>query len=275
MILITTALFHEAKPVIEYFNLKKDPSSTRFDLYSNEEISLVISGVGVLKSVVATTWIIAHTPQIKAKIAFNIGICGSFSDKYEIGTLVIANKIICPELKKTYYPDMLARHNLVEATVNTFLKPVDKSAQEIAYEGFADMEAAGFMEASLNFLPPHNIYCLKVVSDYLAPESVNQTLVGKLIEQNLPNFEYMFEIAGKLNKSDADVLSPQDYEMLDCISNKLKFTVSLKHQLVKIAKQYKNRKGNLDIMADFCNTPAKSKNEGKIVFEKLKELLLK
>lgn len=275
MILITTALFHEAKPLIEYFNLIKAPSSTRFDLYSNGEIYLVISGVGLLKSVVATTWLIAHTPKSTAKTAFNIGICGSFSDKYEVGTLVIANKITCHELKRTYYPDMLIRHNFVEAAVNTFLSPVDKSGAGLAYEGFADMEAAGFMEAALNFLPPHNIFCLKVVSDYLEPKSVSGDLALKLIARNIENFEYLFDIGKKINNSFTDVLSSQDYEMLDSISNNLKFTVSLKHQLVKIARQYKNRKGNLDIMPPFCNVTVKSKNEGKIVFEKLKELLLK
>lgn len=46
MIYIITTLFIEAKPIIEKYKLKKDKTSQKFQIFSNEKIKLIISGVG-------------------------------------------------------------------------------------------------------------------------------------------------------------------------------------------------------------------------------------
>ena len=47
MLYIVTALYIEAKPLISLFNLKKDNTFTKFQVFSNENIKLIISGTGL------------------------------------------------------------------------------------------------------------------------------------------------------------------------------------------------------------------------------------
>ena len=41
MLYIVTALYIEAKPLISLFNLKKDNSYTKFQVFSNENVKLI------------------------------------------------------------------------------------------------------------------------------------------------------------------------------------------------------------------------------------------
>jgi spore photoproduct lyase len=58
MIYIVTALAGEAIPLINAFKLKKDLSFTKFDLFKNDEIRLIVSGIGKIRSSIATTYLL-------------------------------------------------------------------------------------------------------------------------------------------------------------------------------------------------------------------------
>ena len=45
MIFIVTALYHEAKPIIDFFELKKKQTANKFQIFQDENIVLIISGV--------------------------------------------------------------------------------------------------------------------------------------------------------------------------------------------------------------------------------------
>ena len=48
------------KPLISLFNLKKDNTYTKFQVFSNENIKLIISGTGKIKSAIALTYLISN-----------------------------------------------------------------------------------------------------------------------------------------------------------------------------------------------------------------------
>ena len=60
MLYIVTALYIEAKPLISLFNLKKDNIYTKFQVFSNKNIKLIISGTGKIKSATALTYLISN-----------------------------------------------------------------------------------------------------------------------------------------------------------------------------------------------------------------------
>ena len=74
MLYIVTALYIEAKPLISLFNLKKDNSYTKFQVFSNENVKLIISGTGKVKSATALTYLISKEDIKKNDYIVNIWI---------------------------------------------------------------------------------------------------------------------------------------------------------------------------------------------------------
>lgn len=100
MIYIAVALGIEAKPIIDYFNLKRDNGIKKLQLFRSERITLIITGVGILKSAIALTHILSQMKIEENDIFLNIGICGAKNKKFKIGDVVMCNKIINSELQK-------------------------------------------------------------------------------------------------------------------------------------------------------------------------------
>lgn len=275
MILVVTALHCEARPIITHFKLKKDAGSTKFDVYSNEEMSLVVSGTGILKCAVATTFLLTYISAKRVSGIFNIGICGAVSPDIEIGTPVLFHKIVNTETGKTYYPDMLTPHCLTEGTLQSSSAPVVSDNPEPIESGFVDMEAAGFMEAAGTFLPPHSIYCLKLVSDHLDRLRLDPGFVGELIQKNLGIIENIMKTALALNTKKNEILDSTDNRLLEDIGKRLMLSVSMQHLLKDWAIQYKIRTGSsLDCLHAYTETQVKSKREGKVFFEDIRQRLV-
>jgi purine-nucleoside phosphorylase len=156
MIYILTAFSSEAIPIIRHFQLKKNLSHTRFDIYENEQMKLIISGVGKLKSAIATTYLLLKEPPRKNDKIINFGICGSATEKYKIGQPIIINKIEDSSSEKIYYPEILYTHSFSESTLTTFDFPVSKNLVR-KNDKLVDMEASGFFESANSFVLSHNI----------------------------------------------------------------------------------------------------------------------
>ncbi|HMV45187.1 MAG TPA: phosphorylase, partial [Leptospiraceae bacterium] len=142
MIYIVTALAQEAIPFIQHFKLKKDLSHTKFDIYKNELITLVVSGTGKLKSSIATTYLLVKEPPKKSDKILNFGICGSGSEKHKSGQIFLINKIEDVTTAKTYYPEILFSHLIPEAGIVTHEKPVVKTKSTPSTAGLVDMEVS-------------------------------------------------------------------------------------------------------------------------------------
>ncbi|MCF6094179.1 hypothetical protein L1765_09405 [Microaerobacter geothermalis] len=276
---IVTALYNEAKSIIHHFQLKKIPSSSKFQIFGNDEIKLVVSGVGMLSSAIATTHLLTlyrlkHNEQMNDSI-INIGISGAVQDHLSIGEPVLVHKIMNRATGKSYYPDILIQHEMREGVLETFAHPVEKSKFFTITGDLVDMEGAGFFDAASSFLPPHHIYCVKIVSDFLEPMAPSQQEVAQLIEKNIPAIAQLIERSKQLHQNSKETLSEEENKLLYDISRNLRLTTTQTHQLYQLAKQYKIRENlNLDFLNPFYHIQVKTKTEGKNYFEQIKEHLI-
>ncbi len=184
MILFVVALKDEAKPLVEFFKLQHQPAIKEFKVYQRDELVLIISGVGKIKSAVATTYIINKFQDIQAVI--NFGICGCGDLHINTGEILLANKIVDETTGKNYFSDISFKHTFREFPIHTFDKPVMGAA--IRPIG-VDMEASGFFEGCLKFVPASKIFSVKIVSDHLDKNEIDPLFVVELIRKHVKEIE--------------------------------------------------------------------------------------
>lgn len=280
MKLIITALPIEAQPLIKSFSLKKDLRSQKIPLYFGEDLYLAVSGVGKIKSAIATTFALSKIGEKESLILFNFGICGTTDGKLSTGTFCWVNKIRDASTGRNYFPEALLTHGFPEYSLVTHDRPVKKeiarikenSREDIAH--LVDMEASGFFAAAQAFLPPERIICVKIVSDHLEGRLLEKKLLTQWIECSLPNMVQLFEQSNTLILSEKR-LSPETKKQLESIEKKLRLTSTQSHQLKKAAMVYLKRKCShhrLDFLLPHCRSP-KSKSERNACFKKIQEAL--
>jgi len=167
MVLIHTALFAEAKPIIEYFKLKfitKKP----YRVYKNRDIILIVTGIGK-----KTYQLKEILEKNKIDKAINIGIAGCRDGNIEIGTLFIINR----KLK-----------NIPHTSLTTTTKPINN--QNNIQTTLVDMEAKYFLEITKDI---KDIYIFKIVSDHLNIKIPNKRFVWGIIERNLDKIQPYIE----------------------------------------------------------------------------------
>jgi nucleoside phosphorylase len=276
MIGMVCALRWEANPIIRYFGLKKDRESKKLDIYYNDDIMLVISGVGMVKSAVATAFLyskISTDLQRKIVLLINIGICGSLNINKPLGKCFLANKISNVYSKKDFYPDILIKHKFEEATLITYSVPVTQEDNIMPEEkALVDMEGAGFFEAGSIFLPSHKMVCLKVLSDKASPESVSPKLIEDIIEKNIKDIE-LFICNQKEAVFDQIILSEKEKVLIQDVAAKMRLTTAQHNIFYQLCLYKKNRKQSLDLLNKYLSINITDKAERSKAFEQLKEAL--
>ena len=116
MIYIFTALYHEAHCFISYYHLKRDAADTRFQVFCSEdgEICLTVTGAGEIAAAAAVASICTGRQPGRGDFLINIGICAAAG-----GQIFLCNKITEQETGRTFYPDMIYRHEFAEGCVIT------------------------------------------------------------------------------------------------------------------------------------------------------------
>ncbi|MGB9857508.1 MAG: purine phosphorylase [Dictyoglomaceae bacterium] len=277
MIFFITAFHSEAKPLIEYFGLKKLQELSKFQIFSNADLLLIVSGEGIIRSAIATTFLLTKFSAMDKDIALNIGICGARRKELSKGDVLLCHKIINHHSKRVFYPDILVNHQMKEADLESFFFPVREDIFTDEIEGdVVDMEGAGFFEAASSFLPPHNIHCIKIVYDFLIYERIDSQEVINLINKSIPFIENFINALSELNlKFCINIFKEEKLkEIVEKLKNSLHLTTSMTYQLERYLKSYIIRHENLpEEISEFFNVNVKSKKEGKEYFEKLKKLL--
>lgn len=279
MINIFTALYCEAKPIIHYFDLKRQQNINGFQYFSNDSVNLLITGTGIVNAAVGVTSLCSvHTPD-SGDILVNIGICGTENLNLQKGTLIYCNKIIDLSTYKIHYPDMLFRHPFIEGTVTTSPVPVTgKTGRNNEGPGIVvtDMEASGIFHAGAIFYQPHQMFFFKIVSDYQAGEEISREKVNELVAGNVaPVADWITQVHDGLSGKPG-IFSDEEKALLKQASDAMKLTVSMQHQLNQLMRYYKIQHGGFsDKLKHFLdqdlNRPCKTKNEGKKCFDKLKK----
>jgi len=180
---IISAFYKEVAPIIKHYNLKKENSP--FEIFKNDEIIVIISGIGKLNSAIATTYILSN---YDIDFCINFGIAGS--SKFEVGEIFLINKI-----NKNLYPDILYAHPFKETYIECF--------DEIKTNGnfnLVDMESEGFFKSATKFMPLENIFIIKIVSDNLVCFRPDNNFMDNLISPHLQNITSFIDSLKKTEK---------------------------------------------------------------------------
>lgn len=300
MLIISAALYSEAKPFIEYYNLKKDLSYPSFQVFRKEDTALYITGTGPMEAAIITTAFLTREAPAAADLFLNIGICGSRRRDLPLGTPVLCNKLIEAETGRTYYPDVLYSHPFREGSIITSCRRQtelpDSAEGSIIEDGsitsdealpaenalpFADMEAAALYQAGRYFFQPHQMFFLKIISDYLmpAPPSLKEAIdVSRLVGDNVTVIAQW--INGLLNKfsETTNDFTKEETEYIRQLSESLKLSVTMEHELTQYLRYCKLVKGDFlsftSLLAKEMPLPVKSKLEGKKYLDYFKKNLL-
>ena len=238
---IVCAYLKEAKPLIEYFGLKK--INEKFLIYENEKITLIISGQGKLNSAIATTFLLS-TRNISHII--NFGIAGS--SEYKIGEIFLINKI-----NDKYFPDILVSHKFKESEISCFDEVVTGGNYKLV-----DMESEGFFKAAIKFLKSHQIHLIKVVSDNLVCFRPSDEFMNNLISPHLEDIkDYIISLKEpqKIDLSIAEEIAKKydlSFSQKEQLKNRVMYYLLNNLELPKIDFEKTNRKNDFRrIMNEF------------------------
>lgn len=278
MILLTVALHPEARPLIARFRLQQDTTSHAIPVFRRDDLALAVSGVGKLRSAIATTHLISRTSAPQDCVTLNIGIAGCTQEAVHgpiaIGDLFLAHKLVEASSGREFFPDILTRIDLPEATVTTVDRPLRRTSNTVLAEGLVDMEASGFFLAASTFLPPDRIVCLKIVSDFLETERFNKAWVSTLIEARMEEIERTFNAYRGLASLSVEVLDAAEQVLLSKIRLALRLTASQSKELTDAANGYKLRRASpLPDLTIFTQRQVSTRQEGKTLFDQLRQLL--
>ena len=182
MLYIICALKHEARPVIEYYNLAHEGSALKHPVYINNEhgIFLAVSGTGMKSAADCVNSIYERYDVLESDAWLNIGIAGH--KDLEPGTPVLAAKITDVENNATWTMRIPFATYLITGNVSTLNTPSSNYDDK-----YYDMEAAGFYREAIRISDPENIYCLKIVSDNAenSTRRISGKFVRELVNKNL------------------------------------------------------------------------------------------
>lgn len=173
MTYIVTALKSEAQAFVDKYKLKKS-TLKNYTFFFNETMKIIVSGIGVENSRLATQTLINYFDITDDDLYINIGVCGANSN-YPIGKLLKIGEIIYDDI--VYKFDEGLTLNCVH--------------EEISHKEFtaADMESYGFYDAVIHNPAIKNYAVYKVVSDHFQPETLTKDMVKSLIFKQLDNLE--------------------------------------------------------------------------------------
>ena len=280
MIYIFVALYQEAYGLIRAYDLKKNMTQKRFQVFENEEkgICLTITGSGAIAAATAVSSIATKKGVGEADFLVNIGTCAANVQQ----GIFLCNQIREACTGRTFYPDLLYAAPFGETaicTVSQVITQVPASALEQKEEGMVflyDMEASAVYQAGSYFFPPHKMSFLKVVSDQGTSEKIDPVHLQETLEAYLPRIEQYLET---LVRSCAD--KEDDYiekEQLETASREFCCSVTMQANLKQIFTYCTlakiDYKEVLERMRRAGALPCKNRREGKQKLEQFKRTIL-
>ncbi len=183
MIRIVVALPAEARPLIQYFELKPPVFQGLFPIYRNDRITLVVSGIGKMAAAAATSYLYAISGEHRNCGWLNVGVAGHAYRN--CGQGLLANRIMDKTTGRCWHP-----HNLLSLPFEDApLVTVDMPETEYPGEMMYDMEAAGYYFVACRCSSLELIQCYKIISDNRCVSTVTVTpnRIGQLMVDHLEN----------------------------------------------------------------------------------------
>jgi adenosylhomocysteine nucleosidase len=178
MLIWMCALHCEAKPVIDFYRLKKQAGTHAFDLYQRDDIACVVSGIGDLNMAAACAWAASRFGH-ENPCWINLGIAGHKS--FALGTALVADQVYRGDNAQAIYPAALIQQVLSSATI------ISQAVEQTDYHPHAayDMEAYAFLHSCRHFTALEFCSCIKVISDNAEnPPDRNKARISQLIADN-------------------------------------------------------------------------------------------
>lgn len=274
MIYIFSAFYAEAKNIIDHYGLKKEksPETVRFDVFANDSIRLVITGVGEINAAAAVSNIGGAYGISPDDEILNVGCGAGFSSDICLGSIFLGNKLTEQMTGRTFYPDMLMKTNLMECEIVTVTRVLNEGCDSVVY----DMEAAAVYQAAALFVGPHHMHFIKLVSD--AGERIDQSKITELFalqEEKICGYIDMLLSVGGNKASIDDTKSAWN---IDGLISDMRCSKVMGDQLAQLIKYCRlsgiDYKAVLDEYYTKGLLPCESKREGKKCLFELKQRLL-
>lgn len=280
MIYFFTALFPEARPLIDHLGLKRSGDFAHFQVWMSEsgDYLLAVTGVGQVPAAIVSSSVFTTHPPGPCDHILNIGICAG-GDISQTGDCFLVSSITETDTGRSYYPDLLWKHSFPEAALYSgtrILKdPDDPVLAGYRCEGIPllyDMEAAALYQSAAVYAGPHQMTFLKIVSDRGDGRFPSAAEVSELVTEHLP------EICQYLEGLPASGQQPQDPPLLEALSADLHCSVTMQHTLRQYLVWAALSGSSLDEKIQEMYTdgilPSKDRKEGKKILEQLRSYLL-
>lgn len=274
MIYIFSAFYAEAKNIIDHYGLKKEksPETVRFDVFANDSIRLVITGVGEINAAAAVSNIGGAYGISPDDEILNVGCGAGFGNETCLGSIFLGNKLTEQMTGRTFYPDMLMKTNLMECEIVTVARVLNEGRDSVVY----DMEAAAVYQAAAFFVGQHRMHFIKLVSD--AGERMDQSKITELFalqEEKICGYIDMLLSVGGNKASIDDTKSAWN---IDRLISDMRCSKVMGDQLAQLIKYCRlsgiDYKAVLDEYYTKGMLPCESKREGKKCLFELKQRLL-
>lgn len=282
MIYIFSAFYAEAKNIIDHYGLKKEksPETVRFDVFANDSIRLVITGVGEINAAAAVSNIGGAYGISPDDEILNVGCGAGFSNETCLGSIFLGNKLTEQMTGRTFYPDMLMKTNLMECEIVTVTRVLNEGCDSVVY----DMEAAAVYQAAAFFVGPHRMHFIKLVSD--AGERIDQSKITELFalqEEKICGYiDMLLSVGGNKASIDENAKGKNTVAEsawnIDGLISDMRCSKVMGDQLAQLIKYCRlsgiDYKAVLDEYYTKGLLPCESKREGKKCLFELKQRLL-
>lgn len=290
MITFITALYPEAKSLIQILNLKQNPNEHLYRLFEGDGFCLCITGSGMISAASCVARHFSLYPPKSSDLVINLGIAGytaghtaTISETVLPGNLYLVTKITEQATGRTFYPDLLYRNDFKKLPATTVCTPVSDNAAFPA-ETLIDMEASALYQALLPFITPERMFFFKVVSD--VPGSKNHTapvtpaLTEQLIDSHAEKIlAFIKDLSQSLTGFFEVSFTPEEKRLKKELYDRLPLTDSTRKEVERLLR-YIKLTGNspAPLLTDFFSclpdTPVRGKKQAAPYLEKLHELVL-
>ena len=232
------ALKAEAEEIIKNYALERIVTKP-FPVYKNRDIDvwLVLSGIGQINAVAATTYLFVKSDASYNTIWMNLGIVGSRN--FKVGELVQIDKITSNDFRDNHYPSPATfKNNKVE---RSNLITVNKPEAVFENDGVYDMEGYAFFSFAKKIASYELISVLKIISDVPGTDisKIDKLGVERLVLKKMPLIEKVLE--NLLSLQEILVLQQSNPDYFDEICQQKKFSFSQKVTLKKYLTQWQSR----------------------------------
>ncbi len=237
---IVVALSCEARPLLDYYQLKKIQAAAPFTVFCNqaESIYLIVSGIGRLKSACAVTWLHSLMGAHDHSCYLNVGIAGS--QQQAIGDAILIHKMTEQVTGKSWYPHC---HSAIDLKQDELVS-VDKVTADYPKQGLIDMEATGFFQAASMLVNQEQAQVIKIVSDQDAAsqKAVKPAFVIARVADQLEAIHRVVDQLLTLSASEQALVMQID--LVQQFIERWHFSVYQRHQLHELLRRWQIHLGD-------------------------------